>query len=404
MMMSRIKTETPQALTLAEAGGPFVSNGTLRSVFALGVLLSILGLAHSSLAAETVTAVPRVPQAHATINFSQMAQREAAAGLTALRTNQRVAPFISPLAPQPTNGGAAAAAVPNSAQASQAAPAGASPLSPQPVSSFQALDDDGTLIPPDTQGAVGPNHLMVALNSQIRIQDRTGVNLKTMSTFGFWSILGVQDVSDPHLAYDPYNGRWIFTMIADFISPASSILVAVSQTSDPTGNWFLFKSDADPSNVFWADYPTLGFNKDWVVVSVNMFSVLGNGYGGAYIYVFSKTNLYANGNGAFTFLKDANTPGLTLAPAVTYENSLSTLYLVDVDQMALNSAGNRLRISTITGSVGNEILTLGSAFAVAPTNNWGFYEPGFGGSAPQLGSSARIEMNDTRIINAVYHI
>src|SRR5438128_2275913 len=41
--------------------------------------------------------------------------------------------------------------------------------SPAPASSFQALSDDNSRIPPDTHGAVGPSHLSVTLNSQARI-------------------------------------------------------------------------------------------------------------------------------------------------------------------------------------------------------------------------------------------
>ena len=36
------------------------------------------------------------------------------------------------------------------------------------------MGDNNTSIPPDTMGVAGPNHLMVALNSQVLIQDRSG--------------------------------------------------------------------------------------------------------------------------------------------------------------------------------------------------------------------------------------
>src|SRR5918911_5352595 len=46
--------------------------------------------------------------------------------------------------------------------------------SPAPASSFKALEDSGTSVPPDTHGAVGPYHLMVTHNTQLRIQSKTG--------------------------------------------------------------------------------------------------------------------------------------------------------------------------------------------------------------------------------------
>ena len=47
-------------------------------------------------------------------------------------------------------------------------------------------NDDPNVGPPDTQGAVGPNHLMVTLNSQVRIQDRSGRALSTVTLSDFW--------------------------------------------------------------------------------------------------------------------------------------------------------------------------------------------------------------------------
>ncbi|HUZ07760.1 MAG TPA: hypothetical protein VMV89_09770, partial [Candidatus Paceibacterota bacterium] len=48
------------------------------------------------------------------------------------------------------------------------------PSSPAPATSFQGLGDNNTLTPPDTDGAVGPNNVMTMLNTQVRIQNRSG--------------------------------------------------------------------------------------------------------------------------------------------------------------------------------------------------------------------------------------
>src|SRR5712692_2861212 len=52
--------------------------------------------------------------------------------------------------------------------------------SPPLASSFAALPDNGTFIPPDTNGAVGPQHLVTILNSEMLVQDRSGKALVTM--------------------------------------------------------------------------------------------------------------------------------------------------------------------------------------------------------------------------------
>jgi hypothetical protein len=49
----------------------------------------------------------------------------------------------------------------------------------------------GTSMPPDTNGAVGPNHLLVATNGTVRIQDRAGTVLSSVNLLSFWSGLGI---------------------------------------------------------------------------------------------------------------------------------------------------------------------------------------------------------------------
>ena len=126
---------------------------------------------------------------------------------------------------------------------------------PAPLSSFEALGDNGTVIPPDTDGAVGPNNLMVAVNSQVVIQDRAGNTLSTVAIAGFWSSLGVPDAFDPHVIYDPYGQRWIFSAASGEDSASASILIGVSQDTDPTGGWNLYRVPVDPTGVDWGDYP-----------------------------------------------------------------------------------------------------------------------------------------------------
>ena len=52
---------------------------------------------------------------------------------------------------------------------------------------FPAGADNGAVIPPDTQGTVGPNHLMAVLNSNVTIETRTGVVLSSIPIAAFWS-------------------------------------------------------------------------------------------------------------------------------------------------------------------------------------------------------------------------
>ena len=267
--------------------------------------------------------------------------------------------------------------------------------SPVPASSFKALGDNGTTIPPDTHGAVGPNHLMVTLNSEVRIQNRTGGIISTVSLDSFWSRLGNLNTFDPKVLYDPFNNRWIFTACANPESTASALLIGVSQTSDPTGSWKLYKIDVDSTNTLWADYPSIGFNKNWIVVAVNMFTVSGNDYAHENIYAFNKASMYAFGSATFKMFEAEQ--GFSSTPAITYDDALATMYLVE-DWDGNRGGTGYLRISTITGAVGSESLDVGVVFPSAA--GWGSYAPE--DFAPQLGSTDKIQNNDSRMQNTVY--
>jgi hypothetical protein len=270
-------------------------------------------------------------------------------------------------------------------------------LSPGPSASFFALGDDNSRVPPDVHGAVGPNHLMITLNTQVRIQNRSGGVISTVSLLSFWSSLGNPVAFDPRVFYDPYGGRWITVAAGDAYASTASLLIGVSQTSDPTGIWNLYSVDIDSLDIVWLDYPSLGFNKDWICVQGNMWNISG-GFNRSDIYVFDKADLYSAGSGSYTIFSDTSI-GDTQVPALTYDNTLDTLFLIK--NWAGNSSGNGwLRIFTITGPVGSESFNYGN-FAFTP-NPWGDVSPGFFDFAPQLGSSQKIMTNDARIQNVVY--
>ncbi|MGH9579770.1 MAG: hypothetical protein ACRD2R_02150, partial [Terriglobales bacterium] len=229
--------------------------------------------------------VPRV-----VLNFAEVAQREAAAPPPLVE--QQAVPFLTiPEQPVPPEALAAAAAARGVVAPAALLPA---PLvaSPSPAATFLALDDSNTNIPPDTQGAVGTGYLMVTLNSQVRIQTRAGVELSKLTLASFWSGTTASGVFDPKVEYDPFNNRWLVSAVSDRRTAGSSVLIGASQTDDPRGLWNLYRVDADSTDMNWADYPSLGFNKDWVAVTVNVFANSDDAFVRADIYVFRKSQLF----------------------------------------------------------------------------------------------------------------
>ena len=101
--------------------------------------------------------------------------------------------------------------------------------------------------PPDPWVAVGPEHIVQAVNLQLRMTNRLGTSPIDVDLPAFFQ-LPVNPVtfdSDPHVIYDSLHGRWIATEVSwdcDTSDPVVNfghgyIDVAVSDNADPTGNW-----------------------------------------------------------------------------------------------------------------------------------------------------------------------
>ena len=64
------------------------------------------------------------------------------------------------------------------------------PLAPALDSSFAGLGNpphtEGDVIPPDTMGAAGPNHLVSILNSDFGVFDKAGNLLQSVDLQVFW--------------------------------------------------------------------------------------------------------------------------------------------------------------------------------------------------------------------------
>lgn len=275
------------------------------------------------------------------------------------------------------------------------------PNSPAPATNFQGLGDNNVTWPPDTDGCVGPSNVVTMLNTQVRIQDRSGNTISTTSLLSWWQsrLSGVSFAFDPRILYDPYSQRWIATAAANPQQNTSAILIAVSTNSNPAGGWYAYRWYADTSGYAWADFPTPGFNRDKIVISWNYFQLNPN-LGGAYgvgLFVLNKTNVYAGGSVTpqliyQPYYSGTSTNGQNIRPAVTYDTNDATLYLLqDFQDNPTNSS--LLALYTITGSAGSATFTRSTNFPSAPA--WASAGPNNGNIAPQLGQP------DVPVINTV---
>ena len=281
------------------------------------------------------------------------------------------------------------------------------PLTPTLSANFQALPDNNTRIPPDTHGAVGENHVMTMLNSQVRIQTKTGEHVSTVSLPTFWAPAGGSGEFDPRLVYDQEAGRWIATCDSDRRSASSSVLFAISDTSNPTGTWTFYRIDADPTDTDWADFPDIGFNTTWIAITNNMFTNAADSWSGNALWVIDKSTALAGGALTLTFFPVGSDnfggfQGGTLRVCHTFGLE-PKLYIVDNPVWRLGGRG-LLRLTEITGTASVPVWSA-TAGSNLPGAGWFYVDNNFDWAqinAPQLDTSVRIDTNDARMLNAVY--
>ena len=265
---------------------------------------------------------------------------------------------------------------------------------PANYTGFLGLLDNFTAIPPDTTGAVGPQHVVTMLNTQVNIQSRTGIARANfpISLDAFWAPLTHAHPFDPRILYDPAADRWIASAGVGAETSSGALLLAVSQTGDPGGAWNYFQVNLGPSN--WGDYPVSAFNGNWIVASVNLFQTANGSYQGTALYAFSKADLYRGGAGAHTTFTDNFGE---LIAARDFDNRPDTLYFVQT----FSGATPGFRISKLQGQPGQESFSGGNGGTVALNDGWADIAPNGDDLAPQSGSDRRIDTGDSRMQNCV---
>jgi len=286
----------------------------------------------------------------ATVNFNELARIDAA---------QRASrPELEPRVLMPFEVNENEAEVPMSTPFTPMIPARAPVLniaSPSPSNSFIGLDDipmaDSSyiIIPPDVGGGVGPTRVMDTHNNNYRVQDKTtGATIVTVGTATFWNPVVtnkalLNQLTDPRTTYDPIQNRWIVCM--QTVNNPGLILFGVSQTSDPAGSWFLYAVTPGFTSAPRLDFPIVGFNKNWLVVTINAYTSAGSfSRGGTMIASYP---LAAAGTlASVTNVTQASGSHFCTAPCVTVSATEDTLYLVT----HLSSGGATYVVDRITGT------------------------------------------------------
>jgi len=204
-------------------------------------------------------------------------------------------------------------------------------------------------VPPDVQGAAGPDHLLAMFNTRFLAQRKSdGAEIARWTPVQFWkTVAGGDALFDPRVTYDALSARWIAVIATVGIAGDPAVLLAISDGTDPTAGWTFRKLPVGAGQA--AEFPLVGGNARWIVVTSNLIS--GSGYlAGTAIWTIEKAPLLADGTLAVTRFT-LPSPGSPVAPVVTFDPGQEDEFLLQ--QASGNVLGRgSLRLFRITGGSG----------------------------------------------------
>lgn len=258
------------------------------------------------------------------------------------------------------------------------------------------------LAPPDTDGAIGPNHFVEFINGGYAVFNRNGtLATSAVSDRTFWLNAGVsstlvnQGLSDTRIKYDPLTQRWFAAEIT--VASTNTVLLGVSKTSNPLDGWNSTSFKVTGTTRF-NDYPTLSVDANAVYIGSNDFNTAGTAFIGTTLSSIPKSSLLAlapTTAGIATFIQNTSAPTMGFTPQVptNYGSGYTGSKIVSISATAYN----QMQITPInnTGAAGATLSaaqTIGVAFDGDPTY------------ARQPNGSRNIDTLDDRFSGTIYQV
>ena len=172
------------------------------------------------------------------------------------------------------------------------------------------------VLPPDTNGAVGPNNYIQLVNNTIGIWDFSILNgvglpklvygpapISAIFTGLGDGICDTYDDGDPVAVYDSIANRFVVTQFAlpNFPNGPFYECIAVSATSDPMGAWHRYSYSFDVIN----DYPKFGVWPDGYYMTFNQFSSGSFNWAGQGVAVLERDLMLTGGAARIIYIDTA---------------------------------------------------------------------------------------------------
>lgn len=142
----------------------------------------------------------------------------------------------------------------------------------EPQTVFDGIDETRAagIFPPDPSGVANSEYYLQTTNTSggtyMVVFDLEGNEVFSLDNLNaLWSEFNATGFGDPIVLWDQEAERWFIAEFQDFGS--SALLIAVSETSDPTGSWYAHRFQT----VTFPDYPKYGVWPDAYYITTNEF-------------------------------------------------------------------------------------------------------------------------------------
>lgn len=263
-------------------------------------------------------------------------------------------------------------------------------------------------IPNDNDIAVSNAGKVVSVvNSNMRVYDDTGAIVShTSLTNLFLPADTFPWISDPRVLYDPSTDRFVLVCFSGNLSHESTVLVAFTQTNDPSGAWNVYTLNGNSFNdSTWSDYPIIALSDKDLFITFNQ--VKDNvswtvGFKQSVIWQIDKQTGYSGTPLQYTLWSNIQHGGTNLrniCPA-KYQTTLmgDNMYFLTLRNVA--SANDSIFVTEITNSYSSGLATMQQRVLISPVA-YGF-PPNARMKHPINGNKQYLMTNDARVLAAIY--
>jgi len=194
------------------------------------------------------------------------------------------------------------------------------PNIPATSRNVEGIGNVNAVLPPDTNGDVGPNHFVQWVNLSFAVYSKGTATTPPALLYGpaaantLWNGFGgpceTRNDGDPIVRYDHMADRWVMSQLAVPNNFFGILLfgpfyecIAVSATPDPLGAYYRYQYSFDKLN----DYPKLAVWPDGYYMSINQYTALSLQYAGQGVVAFDRAKMLAGQPAAAIYYDLAST-------------------------------------------------------------------------------------------------